>query len=1638
MLVIFSSYGQWIENDINSNEEFFSIGSYNSNLVFGGMLNSLAKSENGGLTWQTYAVLDEFNNNIIISGIYDVEFVSPNQAFMVGFSHLGNDYIIYESVNGGQNWAIKYANNNGTYPRTLRALDFINNNIGISVGTNGLILRTTNGGQNWNVVFSGTTKNLKDVFFINQLEGYIVGEEIILKTIDGGISWTTSNFPGTTLNSVFFPSTNIGYAVGNEQVIMKTWDGGVTWDNIEFNANQFGDFNEIYCLDDDLLFVTIMNRLYRSTNGGVHWEYFETNSGLNPIHFTSNQNGFIGANSGFVYTTNNQGEVYTPVSYFEFETSIFCSDSIVYVNSLSDNDLTHSWYVNDVFYSNNVNFQYAPSSEGDFDEVKLVVSNGVFSDTMIQLIYIESSLNIEINASILQDTICEGDHIDILINNSALDTYYSIINQQGDPTSLEGSGNGGNLFFNNIGPLFSSSYLIVRAEIEILGCGNSIVDSMVFINYDNPNYFISHYLEADTICREQSTQYIIPMPENNVTYSLFEAGNFIAQSQSNGNDTIYFQTNTISESTDYWLVGISDFGCSTYFPTQSLIVEHPLIYVSMSNYNPEVNEPIETINNSINPLGTYEWAFGSQATPSFSQSQMVSGLMFSEPGKHDVTLVATGNYGCTDTIIQVVNVIPNHNIVYPESVNHEYSNIFADGFSAIALDQSENIYSLSVIQTSDSLMAFSGLGDTLKSNKPYVQFTENSRVLVKHNASGVPMWATHIISKPTGKAEDVIVDEDGNVLVVFYHNAFNEIIKVYSTDGRDTTFTPPHSTSSQQSLVLVKYSRNGEYIWHNCMLDFYTIGSSSIKINNNSDIFVSGHNTLAKLNNSGDVLWSINIPNIGDIVPDETGGVHVLHNSITHYNSDGELDFIAPPLNILSGTIGQIYLVKDSTGNFYSLGTFRGEIVIGMDTLVDIYTFGPSHQDFLLIKWNSLGQPIWANQLKVDRAVTPLGFDIFNDEITLLGRTSSDSLVLIGDTTIYLSGNSSLFAYRCDYTGLNSGANMFYESSANTIGNLRSRNCVKYSLDGSRLYYAFPYRDDFQTPDGVGLTHNPIYQTSHAITNHYIDTLLHLNMAENALLAYFEQDKYGGCEGEEFNFQDLSTGNPTSWFWEFEGGMPSTSNSQNPNVIYDNEGTYLVSLMVTDGDDTSYYSSYVSISIRPTIEFSSSNFYCSNSSSALNLSISQFSSSNFESLFWFNGSTTNWGGGVFPSSDTSYYLLASNGFCVDTSIHEVTYVLPPVFEYSPEFEDTVCFQDGDFALPSVTPLGGNWYANPFIISNGYLTIDNTLQNQEIEVIYSWFEPASFCLFRDTSFIFIDYCTPISFFNIPPVVCSGDSIQFFDQSSFDPILWEWDFQGGVSGDNNLPNPFVVFPDFGEYEVTLVASNAGGEGTTYSQMVVVHETPSLNFIENVSSCDWFILDEPSVGNYFTEPFGGGSLLLAGDTINSTSTLFVFAENDYCMNDSSFNIAIFSSPSPAFEIQGNTLIAQENDASYFWYDCDDLNTVLGTDSSFTPSITGSYMLVVSLDECESASDCFDVDYTGLENVTIENIVIYPNPTSSKVYIFSDKIIDEFSLMDSNGSQILNGRPSVSQLMLELSEFASGIYYLRINNMFYKVVKN
>jgi len=125
----------------------------------------------------------------------------------------------------------------------------------------------------------------------------------------------------------------------------------------------------------------------------------------------------------------------------------------------------------------------------------------------------------------------------------------------------------------------------------------------------------------------------------------------------------------------------------------------------------------------------------------------------------------------------------------------------------------------------------------------------------------------------------------------------------------------------------------------------------------------------------------------------------------------------------------------------------------------------------------------------------------------------------------------------------------------------------------------------------IEIYHNPADPSEDAIrAGTYGRGLWSSEMYQDAPQADFEASLINIPTGCPIDFSDLSFGVPTSWQWSFPGATTTTSTDKNPEgIVYMNEGTYDVTLTVTnsEGTDTKTISGYITVgaSVLPVVNF---------------------------------------------------------------------------------------------------------------------------------------------------------------------------------------------------------------------------------------------------------------------------------------------------------------------------------------------------------------------------------------------------------------------------------------------------------------------
>ncbi|MCA1641374.1 MAG: hypothetical protein LC785_05325 [Acidobacteria bacterium] len=126
----------------------------------------------------------------------------------------------------------------------LRAVYFLDENVGWAAGGKGNVLKTSDGGRTWQTLPRPTEDVVRDVYFADRETGWLVCEadifsprtqtrSYLLKTADGGGSWSRVLVTGADVEvllvRVVFTDHAHGWAFGELGALYYTQDGGASW-----------------------------------------------------------------------------------------------------------------------------------------------------------------------------------------------------------------------------------------------------------------------------------------------------------------------------------------------------------------------------------------------------------------------------------------------------------------------------------------------------------------------------------------------------------------------------------------------------------------------------------------------------------------------------------------------------------------------------------------------------------------------------------------------------------------------------------------------------------------------------------------------------------------------------------------------------------------------------------------------------------------------------------------------------------------------------------------------------------------------------------------------------------------------------------------------------------------------------------------------------------------------------------------------------------------------------------------------------------------------------------------------------------------------------------------------------------------
>jgi photosystem II stability/assembly factor-like uncharacterized protein len=153
------------------------------------------------------------------------------------------DVHVATTADGGLTWTLDTLKVQPSYERL-----FFADKIVFAAGKNQEIYKSSDFGKTWETINTPVEawNEVRNLYFFNEMIGYIDGISAIYKTTDGGITWEKTNFPFSSFETFHFYNENEGFNFetvsvydGGEypsfkgSVCFETKDGGTTWSKSE-------------------------------------------------------------------------------------------------------------------------------------------------------------------------------------------------------------------------------------------------------------------------------------------------------------------------------------------------------------------------------------------------------------------------------------------------------------------------------------------------------------------------------------------------------------------------------------------------------------------------------------------------------------------------------------------------------------------------------------------------------------------------------------------------------------------------------------------------------------------------------------------------------------------------------------------------------------------------------------------------------------------------------------------------------------------------------------------------------------------------------------------------------------------------------------------------------------------------------------------------------------------------------------------------------------------------------------------------------------------------------------------------------------------------------------------------------------
>lgn len=552
--------------------------------------------------------------------------------------------------------------------------------------------------------------------------------------------------------------------------------------------------------------------------------------------------------------------------------------------------------------------------------------------------------------------------------------------------------------------------------------------------------------------------------------------------------------------------------------------------------------------------------------------------------------------------------------------------------------------------------------------------------------------------------------------------------------------------------------------------------------------------------------------------------------------------------------------------------------------------------------------------------------------------------------------------------------------------------------------------------------------------------------------AGFNASGTSGCAPLTVQFNNSSSGNSSTFSWNFPGGNPASSDLQNPLVTYITPGTYNVTLIVSNsaGSDTITQVNYVNVQALPSANFSSSV-----SGNTVTFNNTSTNANTYSWNFGDGGSSTEANPQHTYGEDGSFTVtLTVTGPCgTATFTQTVNIATSPTAGFSANTTSgcatlTVQFTD----LSSDNTTAWQWSFPGGTPSSS--TEENPLVQYDTPGTYSVTLVAT-SAGGSSTFVQNNYIqvqgAPVAGFNSSN---NGVTVSFANTTQ-NGGTYLWSFGDGNT--STLANPTHTYAQGGVYTVSLLATNNCGTSNYTQTINLAGATPGVSFSPSVSNgCAVLSVTytDQSSGNptSWQWTFPGGMPQTSTEQ-NPTVMYFApgvysatlqatnpFGSNTMTMNNA---VTVLGLPTAGFQYTINngsvSFSNSSTDASLYSWNFGDGNTSTESNPTHTYATNGTYTVgLTAVNACGASTLQQEVTVTIVsagEPSWVQQFEVFPNPNTGAFTVNMQGAAQQellFTLVNPLGQIIRQDfvpfSSGVLHQVFDYGSLPSGLYTLQI----------